>query len=134
MLPSLHSILTAFAVSATALSLCSCETAFPRTPAEDPSLQGDLNNAKPNPEAGFSYWKDEGATGPVNLKIDLSEQAAYIYRGNTQVGRTRIATGLPTHPTPTGSFTIIEKNCQQTIQPLRPNRKRRRIDQQERRR
>ena len=89
----------------------SCATKHSESPFDDPSLQGDLNNkVATNPDEGFSYWKEEsGATEPLRVKIDLSEQAAHFFRGDKQVGRSRVATGLPTHPTPTGSFKITEK-------------------------
>jgi lipoprotein-anchoring transpeptidase ErfK/SrfK len=47
----------------------------------------------------------------LRVTIDLSEQTAYFYRGNKKVGRSRVATGLPGHSTPRGSFTIIEKKA-----------------------
>ena len=45
----------------------------------------------------------------MQVRIDLSEQTAYFYRGDTKIGRSRVATGLPGHSTPAGSFSIIEK-------------------------
>lgn len=99
----------AFATGSTFLA--SCATPYSRSPFEDPGLQGDLNQSRSrNSDAGFSYWKEtEGKSSPLRIKIDLSEQAAHFYRGNTQVGRSRVATGLSTHRTPRGSFTILEK-------------------------
>ena len=94
-----------------AIALSSCATPYSRSPFEDPSLQGDLNDKPaPNADAGFSYWKESGRQGqPVRVVIDLSDQAAHIFRGETQIARSRVATGLPTHRTPRGSFKIIEK-------------------------
>ena len=57
----------------------------------------------------YSYWADGGASDPLRVTIDLSEQTAYFYRGAEKVGQSRVATGKPGHATPTGSFTIMEK-------------------------
>lgn len=90
-------------------SLGSCATVPPRLPFEDPRLQGDIYRAPRSSESGYSYWDDRGGGGQLRVTIDLSEQTAYFYRGNKKVGRSRVATGLPGHSTPRGSFTIIEK-------------------------
>lgn len=63
----------------------------------------------PSSEAGYSYWADAATQAPLRVKIDLSEQTAYFYRGDTKVGQSRVASGRSGHATPTGSFTIMEK-------------------------
>jgi lipoprotein-anchoring transpeptidase ErfK/SrfK len=63
-------------------------------------------------EATFSYWNGDGIPGPASITIDLSEQAAYFYKGGQLVGRSRVATGRSSHPTPTGSFMILEKKVE----------------------
>ena len=57
----------------------------------------------------YSYWSDNGVSAPLRLRIDLSEQTAYFYRGDVKVGQSRVATGRAGHSTPTGSFRISEK-------------------------
>lgn len=54
-------------------------------------------------------WNGDHLTGPVKVKIDLSEQKARVYRGEEEAGWTYVAAGTPGHPTPSGSFRIIEK-------------------------
>ena len=79
---------------------------------EDPYLQRDLDQGGPFPsDAGFSYWTDRPGNGPLNVTIDLSDQAAYIQRGSVLVARSRVATGRPGHSTPTGSYTILRKTA-----------------------
>ena len=46
------------------------------------------------------------------MEIDLSNQTAYFYRGAMMIGRCRVATGKMGYATPTGSFTIIEKELE----------------------
>ncbi|MEZ5301183.1 MAG: L,D-transpeptidase family protein [Verrucomicrobiales bacterium] len=44
------------------------------------------------------------------MKIDLSEQKAYFYKGGQLVGVSRISSGNESHRTPTGSFKVTQKN------------------------
>jgi lipoprotein-anchoring transpeptidase ErfK/SrfK len=41
--------------------------------------------------------------------VSLSDQLAYLYRGNTLMAVTTISSGNPKKPTPTGIFSILEK-------------------------
>lgn len=91
--------------------LGSCSST-PPPETSDPQLQHDLDqDASRSREIGFSYWNDVPEAGSLRVKIDLSDQAAYFYRGDTIVGRSRVATGISTHRTPTGSFKITEKTA-----------------------
>lgn len=54
-------------------------------------------------------WHGDHLSGPVRVRIVLSEQKAHIMRGGEEAGWTYVAAGTPGHPTPTGSFRIIEK-------------------------
>ena len=57
-----------------------------------------------------SYWNGDGVQGPPGVTIDLSQQRAYFYKGNELVGVSLISSGSREHPTPTGSFKIIQKS------------------------
>ncbi len=48
--------------------------------------------------------------GPARVKIDLSEQRAYLYRKGDLITSTRVSTGKKGHLTPTGTFKISEKD------------------------
>ncbi len=61
------------------------------------------------PPDTISYW-DGGGAGPARIKIDISEQTAYFYRGAELVGKSWLSTGSEGYRTPTGSFRIIQKN------------------------
>ena len=79
-------------------------------PEDDPRLQGDLDKEPTYlSESGYSFWNDVPGDGPLRVTIDLSDQTARFFKGTTPVGRSRVATGLPGHRTPTGSFSILEK-------------------------
>jgi lipoprotein-anchoring transpeptidase ErfK/SrfK len=54
-------------------------------------------------------WHGDNLTGPVRIRIDLSEQRATISRGGQPAGWTYVATGKSGHGTKTGHFSISEK-------------------------
>lgn len=49
--------------------------------------------------------------GPVLVYVDLSAQRATVYRNGVRIGVSTVSTGKPGHETPTGVFTILEKNA-----------------------
>lgn len=57
-----------------------------------------------------AFWRGDGVSGPAKIVIDLSEQRLRYYRGGELVGLSPISSGTPSHPTPTGSFRISEKD------------------------
>ncbi len=68
----------------------------------------------PPPAPPLFDWMDETTTGRPAVKISLSEQKAYIYRGGKQVAWTMLASGVEGHRSPTGSFSVMEKIEQKT--------------------
>jgi hypothetical protein len=59
---------------------------------------------------GQYVWRDvpEDA-GPERVVISLSDQMAYLYRGDTLMAATTISTGRDDKPTPTGIFSVLNK-------------------------
>ena len=55
-------------------------------------------------------WGDEQAQGPVSVLISIPDQRAYVFRGETLVAASTVSTGKAGNDTPTGSFTILQKN------------------------
>jgi hypothetical protein len=47
--------------------------------------------------------------GPVQIVITISQQKLHLYSDGTHVADTSIATGVPSLPTPTGVFSVIQK-------------------------
>ena len=48
--------------------------------------------------------------GPVLVYVDLGRQRATVYRNGVRIGVSTISSGKEGHETPTGVFTILEKN------------------------
>lgn len=61
-------------------------------------------------EAGQYVWAPEVAPqGPMLLIVNLKTQRAVLYRNGVPIGATTVSTGKPGHGTPTGVFTILQK-------------------------
>jgi hypothetical protein len=57
----------------------------------------------------YTWHPETSPQGPVLMVISLPEQQAYIYRNGVLIGRTTISSGRAGHRTPTGVFTVLEK-------------------------
>jgi lipoprotein-anchoring transpeptidase ErfK/SrfK len=59
---------------------------------------------------GQYVWREvPEAAGPQRVVISLSDQMAYLYRGDTLIAATTISSGRDSKPTPTGVFSILNK-------------------------
>ena len=58
----------------------------------------------------FIWLGDAARSGPLLLVVSLDEQRAYVYRNGVLTGVTTVSTGKKGHETPTGVFTILQKN------------------------
>lgn len=50
-------------------------------------------------------------SGPVLVYVDLSRQLATVYRNGVRIGVTSVSSGKAGHETPTGVFTILQKDA-----------------------
>ena len=65
----------------------------------------------PQLKTGDYVWKPEvSPAGPVVIIVSLPEQTLFVYRNGVRIGRSTISSGKTGHRTPTGVFTILEKN------------------------
>jgi L,D-transpeptidase catalytic domain len=69
-----------------------------------------LNITKPMSFGSFVWDEDHIPGGPVWVRIDLTRQLLSVFRGGHEIGSAVILYGDGSKPTPTGSFTILEKN------------------------
>lgn len=69
----------------------------------------------PDFKPGDYVWLPEmSPAGPVVIVVSLSEQLLYVYRNGIRIGRSSVSSGKPGHKTPTGVFTILQKNVRHT--------------------
>jgi hypothetical protein len=48
--------------------------------------------------------------GPMTIFVNLVSQRAFVYRNGVAIGASTVSTGKPGHETPTGVFTILQKD------------------------
>jgi L,D-transpeptidase catalytic domain len=58
----------------------------------------------------FIFLGDGTRKGPLLMIVSLDEQRAFVYRNGVLAGVSTVSTGKKGHETPTGVFTILQKN------------------------
>ena len=88
-------------------------------PIVRPNPQPDLNagpklSPKPNPKTSLKPEpaKDFGAVpkGPLQIVVSIADQHVTLYSNGVRVTQSPVSTGVPGRPTPTGVFSIIQKD------------------------
>jgi hypothetical protein len=70
-----------------------------------------LNITKPMHFGDF-VWNDEHISpGPVWIRVDLSRQSLSVFRSGHEIGAAVILYGSPGNATPTGNFSILQKDA-----------------------
>ncbi|MGH6903689.1 MAG: L,D-transpeptidase [Geminicoccaceae bacterium] len=67
----------------------------------------DVRELKPGQ---FVWYPERAEAGPVAIVVSLPDQLVYVYRNGIRIGVSTCATGRPGHATPTGVFTILQKD------------------------
>lgn len=96
---------------AMALSLALASTAMAAIPVwgAKQSSPADLPPSQLKP--GEWIWGGRGASpGPMAVIVSLTEQRAYAYRNGILIGVSTVSTGKKGYETPTGVFTILQKD------------------------
>src|SRR5262245_11376508 len=79
-----------------------------RSYAKPPALSAVAVAKKPNPEKdGFV---DIPKAGVLQVAISIGSQRLALYRDGVRVATSPVSTGTASHPTPTGVFSVIEKD------------------------
>jgi hypothetical protein len=58
----------------------------------------------------FTWHPERSPEGPVAIIVSIPEQRVFVYRNGIRIGVSTCSTGKPGHETPTGVFTILEKD------------------------
>jgi hypothetical protein len=78
------------------------------TASSPPELARAAERLKP----GEWVWAaDIAPSGPVLIYVDLSRQRATVYRNGVRIGVSTVSSGKAGHETPTGVFTILQKDA-----------------------
>lgn len=82
-------------------------------PASLPPLVPDAPPAPPVPAVmapgDFDWNPERSLAGDVVIVVSIPQQLVHVYRGGVRIGESTISTGRPGHDTPTGVFTILQK-------------------------
>jgi L,D-transpeptidase catalytic domain len=60
----------------------------------------------------FLWMAEAVSSGPIVMVVSITEQKAYVYRNGILIGATTVSTGRPGHLTPTGVFTVLQKQVE----------------------
>jgi hypothetical protein len=83
----------------------------PRFSANTQYLGGTYGSAPPGaPQDNVSYWDGDNVNGNPSIRISLREQRAYFYKSGVLVGVSQLSTGQEGLNTPSGRFSIIQKD------------------------
>ena len=70
-----------------------------------------MDTAPDHLKPGQFIWNPGVApTGPIVVLVSIDEQRGYVYRNGIEIGVTTASTGKPGHETPTGVFTVLQKD------------------------
>ncbi|MFV0296838.1 MAG: L,D-transpeptidase [Hyphomicrobiaceae bacterium] len=58
----------------------------------------------------FTWHPQASPVGPVSIIVSLPDQLVYVYRNGVRIGVSTCSTGKKGHETPTGVFTILQKD------------------------
>jgi hypothetical protein len=109
-------VLPLLAAAAVLVSLPSCQTGNAASTAASGTQYLDAFHPSALPQGGadmvdtVSYWDGDNLSGSPRVVLDLSEQKAYFYKGETLAGVSLICSGDEAHSTVTGNFKVIQKD------------------------
>lgn len=73
-----------------------------------PEFARTIEHLKP----GEWVWAPQvSPSGPILVYVDLSRQVALVYRNGVRIAATTVSSGKAGHETPTGVFTILQKDA-----------------------
>ena len=58
----------------------------------------------------FTWHPERAPDGPVAIVVSIPDQRVHVYRNGVRIAVSTCSTGKPGHSTPTGVFTILEKD------------------------
>ena len=93
------------------LSACSLSLAAPAVALQPSLASGTVMEAAQRLKPGEYLWAPQVAPeGPVMIIVSLATQRAVVYRNGVPIGISTVSTGKAGHETPTGVFSILQKN------------------------
>lgn len=78
-------------------------------PGSTPRAQVEEEDVRKLKPGEFVWYPERAPAGPMAIVVSLPDQLVYVYRDGIRIGVSTCATGRPGHATPTGVFTILQK-------------------------
>jgi len=94
------------------LGLTACVAGLVSTPiAFGAMTKGRQVNSPENMEPGdFTWHPERSSDGPVAIIVSITDQQVHVYRNGVRIAVSTCSTGKQGHETPTGVFTILQKD------------------------
>ncbi|MBN8998583.1 MAG: L,D-transpeptidase family protein, partial [Rhizobiales bacterium] len=67
----------------------------------------EIGDLKPG---DYTWHPERSPSGPVVVVVSLPDQLTFVYRNGIRIAVSTCSTGKPGHETPTGVFTILQKD------------------------
>lgn len=94
-------------------ALASLETPEAKAEAADAAMLAVIDMEQvfgpKRPANGKYLWRKGNFSGEPRVVVSLSDQLAFLYRGDDLVAVSTVSTGTDKHPTPTGIFEVLAK-------------------------
>jgi hypothetical protein len=58
----------------------------------------------------FNWFPERSPAGPILIIVSIPDQLVHVYRNGVRIAASTCSTGKPGHRTPTGVFTILQKD------------------------
>src|SRR5262245_6582221 len=97
---------TAVFVAAGGASLPAAHAARKLSPQKKPAAAKKPSELK---TGQFEWHSERSPSGPLAIIVSLTKQRVYVYRNGIKIGVSTCSTGKKDYDTPTGVFTILEK-------------------------
>jgi hypothetical protein len=102
-----------FALAPAAPALASLETPEAKAEAADAAMMARLHMEEvfgpKELKPGQYVWRKGSFSGEPTVVVSLTDQLAYLYRGDQLVAVSTVSTGTDTNPTPKGIFSVLAK-------------------------
>jgi len=105
-----RALLTLALATLFASGLCSAAVAAPPAGAAAEKATAAPRGPTDLKPGEFLWHPEISPAGPIVLVVSLDEQRAYVYRNGIAIGLSTISSGKTGHETPTGVFTILQKD------------------------
>lgn len=87
--------------------LFAMQNSFAQGPKEPQQANTPVESLKPGQ---WVWYAETVPEGPMLLMVSIPQQKAFLYRNGVRIGVSTVSTGKKGHETPTGVFTILQKN------------------------